>query len=125
MGNRLKTMLQIRCLGVPEIIVDGAPVTETLSGKAQAILYYVAVTNRPGLIGALLVGLSKILVRAHRPSALASINRIVALHDGRVIADGDRDDVIAELRGRARTTAKPSSDEPEKQEPSRHVAEAG
>ena len=115
-GQRQRVALARALYGEPFLVVLDEP-NSNLDAEGDAAL------NRAILQVRLRGGI--VIVVAHRPSALASINRIVALHDGRVIADGDRDDVIAELRGRARTTAKPSSDEPEKQEPSRHVAEAG
>jgi DNA-binding SARP family transcriptional activator/predicted ATPase len=39
--------LQLKLLGNPEIHLAGKPVAVTLAGKAQAILYYLAVTGQP------------------------------------------------------------------------------
>jgi DNA-binding SARP family transcriptional activator len=40
-------MLQLRLLDRPEIIRNGVSVAEALSSKAQALLYYLAVTGQP------------------------------------------------------------------------------
>src|SRR5262245_40861167 len=43
----LSNTVQIRLLGIPENIVPDKPVLETLLSKAQALLYYLAVTGEP------------------------------------------------------------------------------
>jgi len=43
----VKSTLQLRLLGAPEVLVDGSPVTDKLPGKAQAILYYLAAAGQP------------------------------------------------------------------------------
>ena len=48
-----------------------------------------------------------VVVVAHRPSALASVDRVVALNHGQVIANGQRDGVIAKLRREAAQPGKP------------------
>ena len=39
--------LQIRLLGTPQILLHGEPITDRLRAKAQALLFYLAVTQRP------------------------------------------------------------------------------
>lgn len=37
------------------------------------------------------------LVVAHRPSAIAALDKLMMLRDGRMIAFGDKDDVLAKV----------------------------
>lgn len=43
----MKTKLQLNLLGPPKISLAGQPLVEPLSSKAEAILYYLAVTGQP------------------------------------------------------------------------------
>src|SRR5437762_13297203 len=43
----MPAVLTLRLLGKPQTSLDGAAVTGFISAKAQALLYYLAVTGRP------------------------------------------------------------------------------
>ncbi len=74
-------ILQLRLLGRPEINKAGAPVTEALSGKAQAILYYLAVTGQPqsrAFLASLLWGeMLDADARTNLRKALANLRRVL------------------------------------------------
>jgi DNA-binding SARP family transcriptional activator len=74
-------MLQLRLLGRPEIIRAGVSVTESLSSKGQAILYYLAVTSRPqprSSLASLLWGdMPDAAARTNLRKALANLREMV------------------------------------------------
>ncbi len=45
-GDTDRAALQIRLLGAPQILLDGAPLSGLTSAKAQGLLFYLAVTGR-------------------------------------------------------------------------------
>ena len=45
-GAHTRPGLQIRLLGVPQILLEGAPITGLRSSKGQALLFYLAVTGQ-------------------------------------------------------------------------------
>ena len=45
-GSDTMPGLQIRLLGVPQVLLDGAPITELKSSKGKALLFYLAVTGQ-------------------------------------------------------------------------------
>lgn len=48
------------------------------------------------------------VVVTHRPSLLALVERIIVVDDGKVVADGPKDQVLAALNGNAKAVAKPA-----------------
>ncbi len=79
----MKAALHLRLLGPPDIRLDGQPVAGTISNKAQAVLYYLAVTGQPqprSILANLLWG--------DTPEEAARANLRKALTDLRRVADG-------------------------------------
>ena len=82
----MKATLHLKLLGPPDIRLDGKPVAEVLSNKAQAVLYYLAVTGQPqprSILATLLWG--------ETPEEAARDNLRKALADLRRVADGHLD----------------------------------
>ena len=73
--------LNLHLLGTPEITIDDKPITETLSTKAQAILYYLATTQQPQprtTLATLLWGdVTESSARASLRKALAELRRVM------------------------------------------------
>ena len=73
--------LQLRLLGTPEVTIDQNSVIEGLSGKAQAALYYLAVTGqthtRPALAGLLWGDLPEAAARANLRRVLVDLRQSV------------------------------------------------
>jgi DNA-binding SARP family transcriptional activator len=74
-GKVRPAALQIHVFGAPQISLDGAPVTGLTSGKAQAVLFYLAVTGRMHTRSALAA-----LLWGDMPEAGARGNLRKALH---------------------------------------------
>ncbi|HEX9925405.1 MAG TPA: hypothetical protein VGD99_22300 [Anaerolineae bacterium] len=74
-----KAMLQLKLLGQPEIILNGAALTNSIGGKAQAALYYLALTGRPqtrGTLAGLLWGdVPEALARTSLRKALTNLRQ--------------------------------------------------
>ena len=72
--------LQLRLLGTPEIDLDRTPVGESLPGKAQAALYYLAVTGQPqtrsALAGLLWGDLPEAAARSNLRKILANLRQV-------------------------------------------------
>ncbi len=86
-------MLQLRLLGSPEISLGEQVVTEALAAKAQAILYYLAVTGQPqprSTLAALLWGdAPDETARTNLRKALANLRQVLGDYldlDGQTIA---------------------------------------
>jgi DNA-binding SARP family transcriptional activator/predicted ATPase len=79
-GPATSPALQIRLLGAPEIILNDAPVTDLISVKAQALLFYLAATGRRhtrSTLGALLWGdVPEPTSRANLRKALQQLRRL-------------------------------------------------
>jgi DNA-binding SARP family transcriptional activator len=91
--NLVDGTLQLRLLGSPKISLEGVSLIETLSTKAQAILYYLAVTGQPqprSVLASLLWGdLSEADARANLRKALANLRQLLGDYldlDGQTIA---------------------------------------
>ncbi len=73
--------LQLRLLGPPQVIEAGSPVTHKLASKAQAILYYLAVTGQPqsrAALATLLWGdVPDDLARTNLRKALANLRQVL------------------------------------------------
>ncbi|MCB0164311.1 MAG: tetratricopeptide repeat protein [Anaerolineae bacterium] len=73
-------MLRLKLLGYPEITIDDQPVTEALPSKAQAILFYLAVTgqtqSRSALAGLLWGDMPEASARTNLRKALVDLRRI-------------------------------------------------
>jgi DNA-binding SARP family transcriptional activator len=77
----MDAILQLRLLGTPEVTIDQSSMTERLSGKAQAALYYLAVTGQPQsspvLAGLLWGDVPEAAARANLRRALVDLRQIV------------------------------------------------
>jgi predicted ATPase/DNA-binding SARP family transcriptional activator len=85
--------LKLRLLGTPEISLGETPIVETIPVKAQAILYYLAVTgqpqNRSTLAGLLWGDVPEAAARASLRKALSSLRPALATYldlDGQTLA---------------------------------------
>ena len=56
-------------------------------------------------VGALRAAGAAVIVMAHRPSALAAVNKLMILHEGRIVQFGPRDEVMAQLQRRPAVVA--------------------
>ncbi len=76
--------LRIRLLGAPEILLDGQPIEDFRTGKAQALLCYLAVSERPhtrSALATLLWGdLSEANARVNLSKALSDLRRLIGDH---------------------------------------------
>lgn len=74
-------MLQLKLFGQPEIILNGTPLSNSIGGKAQAALYYLAMTGRPqarGTLAGLLWGdVPEALARTSLRKALTNLRQTV------------------------------------------------
>lgn len=52
---------------------------------------------------------STVIVMAHRPSAIAAVNKLLVLHSGRVMQFGDKAEVLGDQIAASQKTAKPAS----------------
>jgi DNA-binding SARP family transcriptional activator/predicted ATPase len=77
-------MLQLRLLGTPDIVLDGVSLIESMSSKAQAILFYLAVTQQPhtrsALAGLLWGDGPEEAARADLRKALANLRQAIPDH---------------------------------------------
>lgn len=119
-GQRQRVALARALYGDPFLVVLDEPNSNLdADGDAALLQAILQVRLRGGIV----------IVVAHRPSALASVDRIVALNQGQVIANGKRDEVIAKLRSEAAQTSGPvrvvseGADSPQ-QDTSKDVAKA-
>ncbi|MCB9078200.1 MAG: tetratricopeptide repeat protein [Anaerolineaceae bacterium] len=73
-------MLRLKLLGYPEISIDNQPVTDVMPGKAQALLFYLAVTgqtqSRAALAGLLWGDMPEPSARTNLRKALTDLRRI-------------------------------------------------
>jgi ATP-binding cassette subfamily C protein LapB len=75
----------------PDILILDEPSSSMDMGVESVLKLRLAVALR---------GKTLVLI-THRPSLLSLVTRVIALDEGRVIADGPRDAVLAELQKRA------------------------
>ena len=88
-GQRQRIALARALFGDPFLVVLDEPNSNLdADGDAALLKAIMNVRERGGIV----------VVVAHRPTALASVDRLLAMKNGQVIAFGDRDDVIAKLR---------------------------
>src|SRR4051812_192999 len=77
----MRYQLELSLLGSPEVRLDGNPVTGFRSSKAQALLYYLAVTGRAhtrlALAGLLWGGLSDTQARLSLTQCLSNLHQLV------------------------------------------------
>src|SRR5690349_14724230 len=80
----MATRLTLRLLGQPQISADDAPVAGFISGKAQALLVYLAVTGRPhsreALAGLLWGDMAEAPAGKNLRNALSNLRTLVGPH---------------------------------------------
>jgi len=74
-------------------------------------------------IAALRAAGSVVIVMAHRPSAIAAVNKVMILHSGTVAQFGDKEEVLAAVTGRTAAAQAPSAVVPEAVEAAATVPE--
>ena len=94
-GQRQRIGLARALYGEPFLVVLDEPNSNLdAEGEAALAVAIQGVRNRGGIA----------VVVAHRPSALAAVDRILVLNEGRVQSFGAREDVIAQVSGPSRPT---------------------
>ena len=89
--TKLAEMLDLVLLGAPQLLLNGNPITDFKTKKAQALLYYLAVTGRSharAVLAALLWGdLTETKARVNLSTALSELRRVVGDH---IVAKGQQ-----------------------------------
>lgn len=87
-GMRQRIALARAVYGAPRLLVLDEPNANLDEAGEAALLRLLQTLRQQG---------STVLLVCHRPAVLAAADRIVRLHEGRVVADGPRDQVLAAL----------------------------
>lgn len=95
-GQRQAVTIARTLLMDPDILILDEP-SSSMDVGVEAMLKF--------RLGAALKGKTLVLI-THRPSLLSLVNRVIALEDGKIIADGPRDAVLAELEQRSKGGAR-------------------
>lgn len=90
-GMRQRIALARAVYGAPRLVVLDEPNANLDEAGEAALLRLLQTLKQQG---------STVLLVCHRPAVLAAADRIVRLQDGRVVADGPRDEVLAALAPR-------------------------
>ncbi len=80
----MKNMLQLTLLGSPRVLLDGQPVTAFATAKAQALLFYLAVTGQPHsrdtLAALLWDGMTDAQAKKNLRTVLPDLRRLLGEH---------------------------------------------
>lgn len=104
-GGQIQRLGLVRAVyGDPKIIVLDEPNSNLDAGGEQALAQTIRAMRERG---------STVIVMAHRPSALAAVNKILVLQNGMVLKFGDKEEVLrAAMPPRPVATATPPANEP-------------
>ena len=105
-GQRQRLALARALYGEPFLVVLDEPNSNLDAAGEQALNEaIVSVRARGGIV----------IVIAHRPSALASVDLVLMMYEGRVAAFGPRDEVLAKMTGQPQAAPAAAAVEREKQ----------
>ena len=91
-GGQLQRLALARAIcGKPKIVVLDEPNSNLDPAGETALIGVIAALRREG---------TTVVVMAHRPSAIAAVDKLLVLDNGRVQAFGDKDEVLARMTGR-------------------------
>lgn len=96
-GQRQRLALARALYGSPFLIVLDEPNSNLDMEGEQALAAAVATARQDGAI---------VIVVAHRPNILSTVNKILQIRDGQQVAFGNRDEVMAAAVQRIRTPGK-------------------
>ena len=97
-GQRQRIGLARAVYGAPALVVLDEPNSNLDNAGDQALTKAIATLKARG---------ATVVVMAHRPSAIAAVDKILMLNDGRVAAFGDKDEILSKVT--QLTSAKPGS----------------
>ncbi|MEL6694034.1 MAG: ATP-binding cassette domain-containing protein, partial [Pseudomonadota bacterium] len=86
-GGQLQRLGLARAIyGMPKYVVLDEPNSNLDASGDEALSRAIMLMREAG---------STVVVMAHRPSAIAAVNKVLVLHGGRVAEFGDKDDVLS------------------------------